>query len=47
MGDGDAGDLPAEPWRVIGRVLEASGDGIRVTVDGTVPDARGWDHFAG
>ena len=36
-----------EPWRVIGRVLPEAGDGIRVTVDGVVPDARGWDHFAG
>jgi thiamine-monophosphate kinase len=35
-----------EPWRVIGRVLPPSGDGIRVTVDGVLPDARGWDHFA-
>jgi thiamine-monophosphate kinase len=47
----DEGSLPepgdgfAEPWRVIGRVLPDAGDGIRVTVDGVVPDARGWDHF--
>jgi len=46
---GEAGEGPglAEPWRVIGRVLPDAGDGIRVTVDGDVPDARGWDHFAG
>ena len=43
----DAGDGVSEPWHVIGRVLPEAGDGIRVTVDGTVPDARGWDHFAG
>ena len=36
-----------EPWRVVGRVVAAAGDGIRVTVDGVVPDARGWDHFKG
>jgi thiamine-monophosphate kinase len=36
-----------EPWRVIGRVLAAGAEGSRVTVDGAVPDARGWDHFAG
>jgi thiamine-monophosphate kinase len=35
-----------EPWRVIGRVLEPGRDGPSVTVDGAVPDARGWDHFA-
>ena len=40
------GDGLGEPWRVIGRVLPEAGDGIRVTVDGVVPDARGWDHFA-
>ena len=45
--DASAGDGIREPWRVIGRVLPDAGDGIRVTVDGTVPDARGWDHFAG
>ena len=46
---GEAGEGPglAEPWRVIGRVLPDAGDGILVTVDGDVPDARGWDHFAG
>ena len=43
----DAGDGLDEPWRVIGRVWPEAGDGIRVTVDGQVPDARGWDHFAG
>ena len=31
---------------MIGRVLPQAGDGIRVTVDGVVPDAHGWDHFA-
>ncbi len=46
-GDAEAGDGIHEPWHVIGRVLPEAGDGIRVTVDGTVPDARGWDHFAG
>ena len=46
-GAGEPGEGPglAEPWRVIGRVLPETGDGIRVTVDGDVPDARGWDHF--
>ena len=39
-------DLLEEPWHVIGRVLPATGDGILVTVDGQVPDAAGWDHFA-
>ncbi len=43
----DAGDGIPEPWHVIGRVLPVAADGIRVTVDGVVPDARGWDHFAG
>ncbi len=43
----DAGDGLDEPWRVIGRVWPEAGDGIRVTVDGEVPDARGWDHFGG
>jgi thiamine-monophosphate kinase len=44
---GDGADGLDEPWRVVGRVLAEAGDGIRVTVDGEVPDARGWDHFAG
>ena len=44
---GTAGDGFDEPWRVIGRVLPQAGDGIRVTVDGVVPDAHGWDHFKG
>ena len=35
-----------EPWRVVGRVVPAGPLGPRVTVDGVVPDARGWDHFA-
>ncbi len=42
--------LPAggeEAWHVIGRVQEAGEGGPRVTVDGVVPDAAGWDHFAG
>lgn len=43
--DATGADGIREPWRVIGRVLPEAGDGIRVTVDGTVPDARGWDHF--
>ncbi len=44
----DAAALPAgdEPWRVIGRVVEPGPEGPSVTVDGLVPDARGWDHFA-
>jgi thiamine-monophosphate kinase len=49
-GDADVdagGDGIPEPWQVIGRVLPSTADGIRVTVDGTVPEARGWDHFAG
>ena len=46
-GGADAGDGLDEPWRVVGMVLPETGDGIRVTVDGEVPDARGWDHFAG
>ena len=45
--DAELSDGIPEPWHVIGRVLPQAGDGIRVTVDGTVPDARGWDHFAG
>lgn len=36
-----------EPWHVIGRVVEAGEEGPRVTVDGVVPNAPGWDHFAG
>lgn len=36
-----------EAWHVIGRVVAAGEDGARVTVDGIVPDAPGWDHFAG
>ena len=32
--------------RVVGRVVAAGPEGPRVTVDGVVPDARGWDHFA-
>jgi thiamine-monophosphate kinase len=46
----DEASLPVdddEPWRVIGRVVAAGVHGPRVTVDGEVPDARGWDHFAG
>ncbi|WP_392542637.1 thiamine-phosphate kinase [Oryzobacter telluris] len=45
----DAASLPVggeEAWHVIGRVVAAGGDGPRVTVDGVVADARGWDHFA-
>lgn len=45
----DEAALPAdddEPWRVVGRVVAAGPEGSRVTVDGVVPDARGWDHFA-
>jgi thiamine-monophosphate kinase len=33
-------------WRVVGRVVEAGAGGPRLTVDGVVPDAAGWDHFA-
>lgn len=46
----DAASVPVtdeEPWRLIGRVLEAGLQGPVVTVDGAVPDrASGWDHFA-
>jgi thiamine-monophosphate kinase len=44
--DEDALPTGDEPWRVVGRVLAPGPDGPRVTVDGTVPDAKGWDHFA-
>lgn len=46
----DEASVPVDddkPWRVIGRVTAPGPDGPRVTVDGLVPDARGWDHFAG
>ncbi len=46
----DEACVPAGPgarWRVVGRVLEAGEGGPRLTVDGVVPDAAGWDHFAG
>ena len=36
-----------EPWHVVGRVVEAGESGPVVTVDGEVPEAPGWDHFAG
>ncbi len=44
----DTASLPGgdEPWRVVGRVIAAGPQGPSVTVDGVVPDARGWDHFA-
>ena len=45
----DEASLPVdddEPWLVVGRVLTAGPEGPRVTVDGVVPDAPGWDHFA-
>ncbi|HYN65720.1 MAG TPA: thiamine-phosphate kinase [Ornithinibacter sp.] len=45
-GPGPAGEGAEETWRVVGRVLPEAGDGIRVTVDGVVPHAHGWDHFA-
>ncbi|MGE9807869.1 MULTISPECIES: thiamine-phosphate kinase [unclassified Janibacter] len=35
------------PWWVIGRVVPAGDEPGRVTVDGVVPQGRGWDHFAG
>ncbi len=43
-----AGTFPSETglrdgWTVVGRVLEGSG----VTVDGSVSDLTGWDHFLG
>jgi len=42
------GALPdGEEWVVIGRVVVPAADASLVTVDGVVPDARGWDHFAG
>ncbi|MBT9254324.1 thiamine-phosphate kinase [Phycicoccus sp. MAQZ13P-2] len=43
----DLGALPGRPWVAVGRVVETGPDGARVTVDGVVPDVRGWDHFAG
>ncbi len=43
----DVRSLPGEPWVAVGRVGEVGPAGPRVTVDGVVPDARGWDHFAG
>ncbi|MGG5258501.1 thiamine-phosphate kinase [Phycicoccus avicenniae] len=43
----DLGALPGKEWVVLGRVGEVGPAGPRVTVDGVVPDARGWDHFAG
>jgi thiamine-monophosphate kinase len=44
----DSASLPGgdEPWRVVGRVIAAGPQGPSVTVDGVVPDVRGWDHFA-
>ncbi|MBR7742815.1 thiamine-phosphate kinase [Phycicoccus sp. BSK3Z-2] len=36
--------LAGEPWVAVGRVVPAGPDGV-VTVDGVVPDVRGWDHF--
>ena len=44
----DSASLPGgdEPWRVVGRVIAAGPQGPSVTMDGVVPDARGWDHFA-
>jgi thiamine-monophosphate kinase len=44
--DVDLGSLPGPEWVVIGAVDAAGEDGAGVTVDGVVPDARGWDHFA-
>lgn len=42
----DVAALPGAPWTVIGVVREPGAAGTRVTVDGDLPDARGWDHFA-
>jgi thiamine-monophosphate kinase len=44
--DEDALPVGEEPWRVVGRVRAPGPDGPQVTVDGVVPDAKGWDHFA-
>ena len=40
-GPGDGG------WVVVGRVTAPAGEGGVLTVDGSVPSVRGWDHFAG
>lgn len=45
----DLGALAGPPWQVVGVVSvgeAAPEDGGAVTVDGLVPDAGGWDHFA-
>lgn len=38
-------DDAGAPWRLIGRVVEDSGDGA-VTLDGDPVEVAGWDHFA-
>ena len=43
----DLGALPGASWVAVGRVVAAGEGAPAVTVDGVVPDARGWDHFAG
>jgi thiamine-monophosphate kinase len=43
--DVDLSALPGPAWVAIGRVADAGEEEPRVTVDGVVPDARGWDHF--
>lgn len=40
------GDVPPG-WQVIGAVAEAPNAASGVLLDGRVPDALGWDHFAG
>ncbi len=43
--DVDLTALAGEPWHVVGAVVPADPGGV--TVDGVVPEVRGWDHFAG
>jgi thiamine-monophosphate kinase len=44
--DVDIASIAGPAWVVIGSVAAVGDEGPRVTVDGEVPDARGWDHFA-
>ncbi|QKE84222.1 thiamine-phosphate kinase [Arthrobacter sp. NEB 688] len=43
----DLAALPGAPWVAVGQVGEPGPQGPVVTLDGVVPDVRGWDHFAG
>jgi thiamine-monophosphate kinase len=45
--DVDLASLPGHRWTAIGVVREVDSDGPVVTVDGEVPEVRGWDHFRG